>query len=75
MSKKKRRKRKKTVKCEICNRGFDEDILTLRLFGITVCLDCLAEVPTEEIERIAREKRKWGYPPVEKVIEKMMGHV
>ena len=73
VSKRKRRKKRKTVRCEVCGRVFDEDILTLRLFGITVCLDCLSSKTSEEIKEIAERKRKWN--PYIPVIVEMMSNV
>ena len=76
MAKKRKRKRKLRLKqCDICQRWFPSDVLFLKAYNLNVCLNCLAETPVEELERIARKKRKWDYPAVKKIVEKMMKSV
>jgi len=71
-TRKKRRKKIRLKQCEICGKWFPSDVLFLKAYNLSICLNCLAETPVEKLEEISRKKRKWSYPPVKKVVEKMM---
>ena len=72
VSKRKRRKKRLKLKqCEVCGKWFPSDVLFLKAYNLSICLNCLAETPVEKLEEIARKKRKWSYPKVKTILEMM----
>ena len=68
MARKKRKRKLRLKQCECCGHWYSEDVIFLRAYGMMICLNCLSEKTVEELEEIARKKRKWELKPVKELM-------